>query len=182
MAPTRSRGLRVLCGFTLVEVLVALLIVAGASAAILGYLRSLLQYQERFGAQQTVTSRLLNQVAMLHLGSLTGARLEYVGADARLVPPDSSSPALTLSNFSIEGKRVPPVEIAYTPWQVYTLTEAQRTLPLLMTGLPPPRIIDSAQLEQARAAAEAKREGGGAPPAALPAREAAPAPEKAKTP
>jgi prepilin-type N-terminal cleavage/methylation domain-containing protein len=132
-------------GFTLIEVLVAVVIVATAGSALLGHMRSLIDYEQRVRQRQELVSALLNQVAKLQTASLAGATLRVEGQSGFLVPADREQPQVRVDNFDpTPGKKVPPLELAYTPYQIYTFTENRKPLGLVLPGMRPPPALGNA--------------------------------------
>jgi len=126
-------------GFTLIELLVTLVIVAFAGAAILARARGLLDYETRLRAHQEDVSTVLNRVAGWPLEDPRLLRQEVEGAIVNLSTPTDLTPSATLANHEPDGINAPPIDQAYTPYQIYTFGREQEALSLLLPGLPRPR-------------------------------------------
>ena len=125
-------------GFTLIEALVALVVVSLAAGASLAHLRTLLDYHRRLTAQQAIVSQLLNRTAELHITDLGPSRLEVRDEMLQLYGEKSEAPVVRIANFAPERAEPVPLELAYTPYQVYILGD-RRQVRLLLPGLSPPR-------------------------------------------
>jgi prepilin-type N-terminal cleavage/methylation domain-containing protein len=124
-------------GFTLIEALVALVIVSLGAGAALAYLRTLLDYHQRLTAQQEAVSQLLNRAAELQITDLGPSRIEPKNELLQLYTGSSDTPVVRIANFAPERAEPVPLELAYTPYQVYILGE-RRQVRLLLPGLSPP--------------------------------------------
>ena len=125
-------------GFTLIEALVALVVVSVAAGASLSFVRALLDYHARLSAQQEAVSALLNQTAQLQVIDLAPGRVVIRNELLNLYLGTSDTPLVRIANFSPERSEPVPVEFAYTPYQVYIVGEG-RQVRLLLPGLTPPR-------------------------------------------
>jgi prepilin-type N-terminal cleavage/methylation domain-containing protein len=125
-------------GFTLIEAVVALVVVSVAAGACLSYVRQLLDYHHRLTEQQQLASDLLNRAAALRLTDLGQARMAVEDDLLSLYLPDAEAPVLRIANFAPERREPVPVDLAYTPYQVYIVGE-RRKVHLLLPGLRPPR-------------------------------------------
>jgi prepilin-type N-terminal cleavage/methylation domain-containing protein len=129
-------------GFTLIETLIALVVAATAAAVILAQLRGLVARAEQARAHELAVLRLLNESARLSLGSPGGERLEPVDNDSlKIHYRDPAWPVVTVRNFSATGEPVPPLLLAYTPFQLYTVSEAPYVLSLVAPGIRRPDAI-----------------------------------------
>lgn len=123
-------------GFTLIETLIALVVAATAAAAILSQLRGLVARVEQERAHELAVLQLLNESARLSFGSPGGERIETVDEERlRIIYADPARPVVTVRNFSARNQRIPPVALAYTPFQVYTLSERNHEFSLLAPGI-----------------------------------------------
>lgn len=125
-------------GFTLIEALVALVVVSLGAGASLAYLRTLLDYHQRLTVQQDAVSRLLNRTAELQITDLGPSRVVVQNDLLHLYSGSSEVPVVRIANFAPERGEPVPMELAYTPYQVYVLGE-RRQVRLLLPGLSPPR-------------------------------------------
>jgi prepilin-type N-terminal cleavage/methylation domain-containing protein len=133
------RGAR---GFTLIETLIALVIAASAAAVILAQLRGLVARVDQERSHELAVLRLLNASARLALGSPGGERVEPADKDSlRIHYLDPTWPEVTVRNFSSTGQAVPPVVFAYTPFQIFTVSEGPYALSLVAPGIPRPDAI-----------------------------------------
>lgn len=141
-------------GFTLIETLIALVVAATAAAVILAQLRGLVARVEQERAHELAVLRLLNESARLSLGSPGGERLEPVDADTlRIHYRDPAWPVVTVRNFSATGQKLPPLPLAYTPFQLYTVSEAPYVLSVVAPGIRRPDAIVPKEPAAAPAAA-----------------------------
>lgn len=139
MSCRRGRDAR---GFTLIETLIALVVAATAAAVILAQLRSLVARVEQERAHELAVLRLLNESARLALGSPGGERLEPVDASSLEIHyRDPGWPIVTVRNFSATGQKVPPLVLAYTPFQLYTVSEGAYALSIVAPGIRRPDAI-----------------------------------------
>ena len=127
-------------GFTLIETLIALVIAAAAAAIILSQVRTLMLRAEKEQAHQLALLQLLND----------SLRLSYRGlqATAPLIEQDRlvmQAPVagqddplqVEVRNFSVQGEVLPPVPLAYTPFQLFGVSRDRYTLHALAPGLKP---------------------------------------------
>jgi len=124
-------------GFTLIEALVALVVVSVAAGASLSFLRALLDYHTRLTAQQEAVSALLNRAAELQITDLAPGRVLIRDQLLNLYLGAAETPLVRIDNFAPERADGVPVEFAYTPYQVYIIGE-RRQVRLLLPGLKPP--------------------------------------------
>ena len=100
--------------------------------------------------------RLLNESVRLSLGSPGGERIEPVDKDSlRIHYPDPAWPLVTVRNFSATGQQVPPLVFAYTPFQLYTVSEGTHAFSLVAPGIRRPDAIMPKKPPPAGAAAPA---------------------------
>jgi prepilin-type N-terminal cleavage/methylation domain-containing protein len=132
-SPPRRRG-----GFTLIEAVVALVVVSIAAGACLSYVRTLLDHHHRLTEQQQLASELLNRAAELRLADLGPAEIVVEDDLLNLRLRGETTPIVRIGNFAPERREAVPVDLAYTPYQVYILGE-RRKVRLLLPGLRPPR-------------------------------------------
>lgn len=129
-------------GFTLIETLIALVVAATAAAVILGQLRVLVARAEQERTHELAVLRLLNETTRLSLGSPGDERLEPVDADRLQIHyRDPLWPVVTVRNFAANGEKVPPLLLAYTPFQLYTVSEGAYALSVVAPGIRRPDAI-----------------------------------------
>jgi prepilin-type N-terminal cleavage/methylation domain-containing protein len=141
--PRRARG------FTLLETLVALVIAATAAAVISAFLRGILARVQKEQEHQVAVLRLLNQTALLRVSALTDARWVYEKELLRLLPARPELPEVVVRNYLPDdaGIPLPPIELAFTPYQRLTVESGRHTLQFLRPALPSPvRRADPATL------------------------------------
>jgi len=126
-------------GFTILEVLVALVIAATASAIIFSHLRTLTDLNVRLRQHQQDVTLTLNEAAYL-LAPDWGQRAQATLGDENVAITlrDELSPTLFVSNFSLkEDDELPAVSRAFTPYQVYRVQPGRRyAVQLLFPNLP----------------------------------------------
>jgi prepilin-type N-terminal cleavage/methylation domain-containing protein len=126
-------------GFTILEVMVALVIAATASAIIFSHLRALVDLNIRVRQHQQDVTITLNEAAYL-LAPDWGqqARFSLTDREVAIALRDKFSPSLFVSNFSLEAKDdLPSVSRAFTPYQVYRVQPGKRyDVSLLFPNLP----------------------------------------------
>lgn len=119
-------------GFTLIEALIALVVAATAAAIILSQLRGMVARVEQERAHELAVLRLLNESARLSLGSPGGEALVPVDANTlRIQYRDPAWPVVTVRNFSATGEAVPPLTLAYTPFQLYSIGDEPYVLSMV---------------------------------------------------
>jgi prepilin-type N-terminal cleavage/methylation domain-containing protein len=126
-------------GFTLLETLVAIVILSVAAAIVLDHVRGLIDYVRRSQVHYRDVQGMLNRAAgmgLKDLGTMTGRlRDDHI----ELVPPGESSPIANVYNVPFSGVLV-PIDKAYSPYQLYVLPGTLgRDLPLVLPGLKPPK-------------------------------------------
>jgi prepilin-type N-terminal cleavage/methylation domain-containing protein len=152
-------------GFTLIETLIALVVAATAAAIILGQLRGLVARVEQERAHELAVLRLLNDGARLSLGSPGGEVLVPVGADSMQIRyRDPAWPLVTVRNFSVSGQKVPPLLLAYTPFQLYSLNQGPYALSVVAPGVRRPDAILPKKSAVTRAAGAPSAEGAAVTP------------------
>ena len=115
-------------GFTILEVLVALVIAATASAVIFTHLRTLIDLNARVNEHQREVTAALNEAAYV-LGPDWGARARtrLREQDIAVLLRGEFSPTLFVSNFMLDDKEaLPPVDRAFTPYQLYRVQPGAR--------------------------------------------------------
>ena len=129
-------------GFTLIETLIALVVAATAAAVILAQLRVLVARAEQERTHEMAVLRLLNESVRLSFGSPGGERIEPVDKDSLQIHyRDPAWPVVTVRNFSATGQEVPPLVFAYTPFQLYTVSEGTHAFSLVAPGIRRPDAI-----------------------------------------
>lgn len=115
-------------GFTLLEVLVALIIATSASAIILTHLRVLIDLSDRIRRHQTETSQLLNEAARLASPDWSTSSAHRLRADdVAITLKDEIDPSIFVRNFDLHDEVGPPaIDRAYTPYQVYRVQRGKR--------------------------------------------------------
>ena len=135
----RNRGKARGRGFTLIETLVALLIAAIGAAVVLSHVRTLMLRSEREQAHQVATLQLLNDSLRLAHGGppVSAPRLER---DDLLIEgaPEDDAPTVRVRNFSVSGATLPPISIAYTPFQLFGVSRDRYTLEAIAPALKSP--------------------------------------------
>lgn len=125
-------------GFSLLEVIVTLLILAAASAVILGLVRQNLDYAQRAKAHQKNVTLLLNRTAMLATYNRNALRARPVVDALEVYLPNEVKPVATVRNYSYQGYDV-PVSMGYSPFQIYTVAGGGvRSLVVIDRSLSPP--------------------------------------------
>jgi len=125
-------------GFTILEVLVALIIATTASAVIFSHLRTLIDLNARLRQHQQDVTVTLNESAYL-LAPDWGQRagIALTENEVAITLHDSSAPSLYVSNFSLEDEELPAVSRAFTPYQIYRVQPGKRyAVELLFPNLP----------------------------------------------
>lgn len=125
-------------GMTLMEVLVALVILASAAAVILTHTRTLLDHSRRLRAQDEDAQATLNRVGLLRLAEPGRLRVEAEGDHLRL--EEGPLRLAEIRNFAVDGQTdLPPIDQAYTPYQIYSLSQGRYAIRLILPSLPPPQ-------------------------------------------
>lgn len=153
-------------GFTLIETLIALVVAATAAAVILTQLRGLVAREEQVRRHEMSVLRLLNESVWLSLGSPGGERVVQEDPfTLRIFYPDPARPPVQVHNFSADGRKVPPLALAYTPFQRYSVAtesyefsvvapavrreDAIKPAPKLAVAGAPPTVLPKAALPPA---------------------------------
>ena len=127
-------------GFTLIETLIALVIAATAAAIIFSQLRTLTLRAEKEQAHQLALLQLLNDSLRLSYRGLQ-ATSPLIEQDRLLlqapVAGQEDPLRVEVRNFSVGGEVLPPVSIAYTPFQLFGVSRNRYTLHALAPGLKP---------------------------------------------
>ena len=121
-------------GFTLLEVLIALVIVAASSAIILAHISALMDMNNRVRNLQQEVTELLNQTAEFPFVDYKYARLTVKSANLELTANDGKHIA-SIANFTEKTKNLPPIDKFYTPYQTYSIKKPHRQLTLLLQGM-----------------------------------------------
>lgn len=122
-------------GFTLLEVLIALVIVAASSAILLAHFRTLMDMSGRIRSQQQEVTQLLNQAAEFPLFDYTRSRLKIKPPILELYASDGKQIA-NIENHVDNNKSLPPIDKLYTPYQSYSLKKTHRQISMLLKGMP----------------------------------------------
>ena len=139
-------------GFTLIETMVALMIAATAAALILTQLRGMIARVDQERQHELDALRVLNQSAWFAIGSPGDEKLVPVDETSmRIQYRDPERPAVTVRNFSAPSNDVPPIVLAYTPFQQYSISAGNYSLSLIAPGIERPDAI-----KRSRASATAK--------------------------
>ena len=126
-------------GFTLLEVLVALFILAMAGAAILRLVQQYIDFGQRARAHQEDVTALLNRAAEVAITDRRLLRTNLNGDHVEVYLPGETEVAATVRNYPFEGVSV-PISLGYSPRQTYAFeSRFERKLVLIGDGLPPPR-------------------------------------------
>jgi prepilin-type N-terminal cleavage/methylation domain-containing protein len=104
-------------GFTLAEVMIAIVVLAAAAAVLLPRARGLLDYAERARRHYAAAGHVLDRVALLSTLDLRTAEVKR-DHDVFTVTPKDSNTALPLqvSNMAVNGSDV-PISEAPSPFQ-----------------------------------------------------------------
>ncbi|HEY6898506.1 MAG TPA: prepilin-type N-terminal cleavage/methylation domain-containing protein [Rhodocyclaceae bacterium] len=124
-------------GFTLIEVLVALTVAGAAAAVILAQIHGLMRRADQERRHQDMVSGLLNDSARLAAIVIAEAHQQLGDEKISLQPSGQGLPTVEVSNISVAGEKVlPPIRIAYTPFQRYSVVREGRALSFLAPALP----------------------------------------------
>ena len=129
-------------GFTLLEVLVALIIAAIAAAVILSQVRTLMLKAEKEQAHQIAATQLLNDALRISPGVISADVRVRQDKDALIIEPAGSAGRETqvvrVSNFSLNNEKLPPIDLAYTPFQRFEIKRDRYSLSAIAPALKPP--------------------------------------------
>lgn len=132
-------------GFTLIEAVVALVVLAIGASVILQHLRSLVSRAEREQAVALDAMSLLNDSTRLPYWPKTQMQVATHREGSGLYSmrltatwPGLPAPSVAVSNFSLRDETLPPLEIAYTPGQMFMIERGRNSLVRLGPSLPPP--------------------------------------------
>jgi prepilin-type N-terminal cleavage/methylation domain-containing protein len=135
--PTSARRVSQ-AGMTLMEVLVALVILASAAAVILTHTRTLLDHSRRLRAQDEDAQATLNRVGLLRMAEAGRLRVEAEIDHLRL--EEGPLRLAEIRNFAVDGQTdLPPIDQAYTPYQIYSLSQGRYAIRLVLPSLPSPQ-------------------------------------------
>jgi type II secretory pathway pseudopilin PulG len=130
----------------LLETLVALVVAATAAAIILSFTRAQFQRVVKEREHTRAATQVLNNSVRLSLLDWRAWPLApdkgYLTMEERTGAPEAVNPgSLEVRNFLLRSSDlIPPVEIAYTPLQQFTVGETSRrySLSFVAAALPPP--------------------------------------------
>jgi len=120
-------------GFTILEVLITVIIVATASATLLGQIRGLMDLNKRMRKHQNIATELLNQAAELSQQEIEYQIINQTAESIILQPPQKDY-TVKLNNFSTTAKTV-SISQAYTPYQQYQLKQQNYKLTFIQPGI-----------------------------------------------
>ena len=139
IAPGRRSAPPVPAGFTLIEVLVTLVIVAAAAAVVLTHVRTLLDLRSRYLAEQNAAADTLNRVALLPTLETSELRFRLKGDHIAILSREGDETLLEVRNIGTAGQPETPIDQAYTPFQNYRAApESRYAVSLIKQSLPPP--------------------------------------------
>jgi len=138
-APSSRPARLVPAGFTLIEVLVTLVIVAIAASVVLTHVRTLLDLRSRYLAEQNAASDTLNRVALLPTLETSELRFRLKGDHIAILSREGDETLLEVRNIGTAGQPETPIDQAYTPFQHYRAApESRYSVSLIKQSLPPP--------------------------------------------
>lgn len=125
-------------GFTLLEVLLAMVILVAAAAIILARVQLMMAYNDRITRHQQEARAVLNH--FIHFTATDPALLNPALEGERLIVRSLNEikPVAEVKNYTFNEQFLVPVDQAYTPFQLYSLvaTPGERyTLSVLLDGL-----------------------------------------------
>jgi prepilin-type N-terminal cleavage/methylation domain-containing protein len=125
-------------GFTLLETLIAMVILAMASGVVLQHVRTIMDYVRRAQLHFRDADRMLNETAEFGLSDFKGLDVIMRDGHIDLARRGESKPVVEVFNLPYGGTTI-PIDRAYSPFQLFLLPGEQgRDLPLIMPGLTPP--------------------------------------------
>jgi len=123
-------------GFTLLEVLVATVILAGGAAVLLGQIRQIFDYVARANGHQTAVRVVLNDSARIILERPESLSRSLTADRLALYRGSGTTPVAAVENHPYNGARV-PIDVGFAPFQDLTIPpEGRWTLTLVMPALP----------------------------------------------
>ena len=123
-------------GFTLLEVLIALIITVSAAAIVLTHIRTLMDYNRRVLQHQHQVTSLLNSTASFATLDFSHLKTDIQADYVDLINYSRNKVMARILNFSPSKAALPPIDQAYTPYQVYKISPTTRySLILLQPGL-----------------------------------------------
>jgi prepilin-type N-terminal cleavage/methylation domain-containing protein len=125
-------------GFTLLEVLIAAVVLAAGAAVVLGHVQQLLDYTRRARGHQETVRTTLNDIAELGLHNPATLARTLQG-DHLILADDTGRPWARVENHPFQGSQV-PLSQGFAPYQSFTLPlEGNRALTVMGLGLPKER-------------------------------------------
>jgi len=121
-------------GFTLLEVLIALIIVATASAIILTHIRTMMDMNIRLRQQQDEVTQLLNRVAQFPLSDFNRMRTK-TSRNTVQIYTNNGKKIVTVKNYIDGQNNPPPINKIYTAYQHYIFNTAHQQITLLLPGM-----------------------------------------------
>ena len=126
-------------GFTLVECLVTLVLVATAAAITLAHVRTLFDIRLRYQTEQREAARSLNEVALMRAREPSALRLEMREGRLEVRGAHSEERIAEVRNLVLPGEPAVPVDQAFTPFQLYRApVDTRYPISLIIRSLPPP--------------------------------------------
>lgn len=127
-------------GFSLLEVLITLVIVAGAGGLILTRMQAIIDYHLRLQGHLADINALQNQLALFPLRKQAEDEVRLVGESLEIRQSGQSQSLVRVTNFSTAPYQV-PVTLGYSPYQIYKWSSPKgRDLGLIMPGLLPKKL------------------------------------------
>lgn len=122
--PHRARQTIGSSGFSLLEVLVASVILAVGASAVLGHVHQLLDHTRRARIHQDEVRLAINQSAELGLGDINGLK-RSITENAILLAGDGAEPLARVTNHAQGAVKV-PVTVGFAPFQLFTVPATGR--------------------------------------------------------